>query len=80
MRRLRTQLHSFSARAFALAVAMPFIRDWKEPGGLDRNSAFMVRWRLRPTRRKHALEHHTLSSLVTLRPLRGSSSNPGNLS
>ena len=34
-------------------------RDRKELGGLDRNSAFMVRWRVRPTRRKHALEHHS---------------------
>jgi len=34
-------------------------RDRKEPGGLDRNSAFMVRWRVKPTRRKHALEHHS---------------------
>jgi hypothetical protein len=31
-------------------------RTW---GGLDRNSAFMVRWRVRPIRRKHALEHHS---------------------
>jgi NAD(P)-dependent dehydrogenase (short-subunit alcohol dehydrogenase family) len=43
----------------ATDVALYLNRDWKEPGGLDRNSAFMVRWRLRPTRRKHALEHHS---------------------
>ena len=39
--------------------------DWCQRAGfrgledIDRNSAFMVRWRLRPTRRKHALEHHS---------------------
>jgi hypothetical protein len=40
-------------------VALYLNRDWKESGGLDRNSAFMVRWRVRPIRRKHALEHHS---------------------
>src|SRR5260370_41355085 len=43
----------------ATDVALDLNRDWKEPGGLDRNSAFMVRCRLRPTRREPALEHHS---------------------
>src|SRR3984893_10506151 len=34
-------------------------RDWKESGGLDRNSAFMVRCRVSVTRRKYAMEHHS---------------------
>ena len=46
-------------RSTEIGVALYLNRDWKEPGGLDRNSAFMVRWRVRPTRRKHALEHHS---------------------
>jgi hypothetical protein len=35
-------------------------RDQKEPGGFDQNSVFMVRWRARLTRRKHALEYHSV--------------------
>ena len=35
-------------------------RDWKESGGLDRNSGFMVRWRVSLIKRKkYALEHHS---------------------
>jgi hypothetical protein len=30
----------------ATGVELYLNRDWKEPGGLDRNSAFMDRWRL----------------------------------
>ena len=33
-------------RSTEIGVALYLNRDWKEPGALDRNSAFMVRWRL----------------------------------
>jgi len=49
------------------AVALYLNRDRKEPGGLDRNSPSMVRWRLRLTRRKHALEHCSGVRTVCLR-------------
>jgi hypothetical protein len=40
-------------------VALYLNRDRKEPGGIDRNSSFMVGWLFRPIRRRHALEHHS---------------------
>src|SRR5271165_1767376 len=53
---VRPPVHELSA---VNGHSLRFKWDWKEPGGLDRNSAFMVRWRVRPIRRKHALEHHS---------------------